>query len=89
MPNNSRRDVSLKLGNGWKVTKPGESRPTATARTQGAAERVAKTCPPPLAEGRSTGQKRLRDGAENAPSRTSSIAPAALVALENPRSGLG
>lgn len=42
MPNNNRRDVSPNSGDGWKVTKPGASRPTATAPTQGAAERIAK-----------------------------------------------
>ncbi|MCJ1685343.1 DUF2188 domain-containing protein [Rathayibacter sp. VKM Ac-2928] len=43
MPNNNRRDVSPNSGNGWKVTTPGASRPTATARTQSAAEKIAKS----------------------------------------------
>lgn len=42
MTNTNRRDVSPKSGEGWKVTKPGASKPTATARTQSAAERIAK-----------------------------------------------
>ena len=42
MPNNNRRDVSPNGGNGWKVTQPGRSTPTAKAPTQGAAERIAK-----------------------------------------------
>jgi hypothetical protein len=42
MPNNNRRDVSPNSGNGWKVTKPGNVRPTATAPAQGAAEKIAK-----------------------------------------------
>lgn len=41
MPNNNRRDVSPASG-GWKVTKPGAAKPTATASTQAAAEKVAK-----------------------------------------------
>lgn len=40
--NNNRRDVSPNGGDGWKVTKPGTSRPTATAPTQRAAETQAK-----------------------------------------------
>ncbi|SMF47509.1 uncharacterized protein DUF2188 [Cellulosimicrobium cellulans J34] len=42
MPNNHRRDVSPNGGRGWKVTKPGAARPTATARTQADAEKAAK-----------------------------------------------
>lgn len=43
MPNNNhRRDVSPNGGRGWKVTKPGAARPTATTRTQAAAEKAAK-----------------------------------------------
>ena len=42
MPNNTRRDVSPNSGNGWKVTKPGASKPTATSRTQSGAEKIAK-----------------------------------------------
>jgi len=42
MANNNRRDVSPNGGNGWKVTQPGQVKPTATAPTQREAERVAK-----------------------------------------------
>lgn len=42
MANNHRRDVSPNGGRGWKVTKPGTDRPTATARTQAEAEKAAK-----------------------------------------------
>lgn len=40
--NQNRRDVSPNGGNGWKVTQPGRSRPTATAPTQSRAEAIAK-----------------------------------------------
>lgn len=44
--NQNRRDVSpdaaAPAGQRWKVTKPGQTTPTATARTQGAAEKAAK-----------------------------------------------
>jgi hypothetical protein len=40
--NTNRRDVSPNSGNGWKVTKPGQKAPTATAATQRAAEQAAK-----------------------------------------------
>lgn len=41
MTNNHRRDVSPS-GRAWKVTKPSAAKPTASARTQAAAERIAK-----------------------------------------------
>lgn len=42
MTNKNRRDVSPNGGDGWKVTKPGSSKPTAAAPTQAAAEKIAK-----------------------------------------------
>lgn len=42
MANNNRRDVSPNGTAGWKVTKPGTAKPTATAPTQRVAEVRAK-----------------------------------------------
>ena len=42
MGHQNRRDVSPSGNNGWKVTQPGTAAPTASARTQRAAEVIAK-----------------------------------------------
>ena len=42
MSSQNRRDVSPNGSGGWKVTAPGRSGPTATARTQRDAEAIAK-----------------------------------------------
>lgn len=42
MSNQNRRDVSPNGRDGWKVTKPGASTPTARATTQREAEAIAK-----------------------------------------------
>jgi sucrose-6-phosphate hydrolase SacC (GH32 family) len=43
MGNTNRRDVSPNGKDGWKVTQPGTTKPTAKAPTQSAAERTAKS----------------------------------------------